>query len=432
MRYILLIIFLLCLFSLPSGAFDFHWEITETPEGQEIATVVQPVQVIILDEPLEIADNSASIRLLQKYSVHLGTEWNAAHAYRLLQIFKTIPQRTNSDGYPDKLLPSVFILTNQHIHNDIEIAHHGNTRIVTVAADAFTYATPLLAEIEGVRGRYFSKRLHRAVVRFVTENGNDRHAMVEILRKRYDVSLNVPDYTELTRYTTGEDAGRFSQFKNEELIALVSMLEEYPTGMLNTPGLKYLVRRLDGTPHPTHANAPAVAWTSAGYIEFMESAFKQQGLDYIHRLILHEKAHFLWDYLFDDKLKQDWGDLGGWYQNPNDADGWSTTQQTEFVSAYAHAKNPNEDMAESISFYIVQPDKLRSRAPAKYEFIQNRVMHGTRYISQIREDLTFEVYNLYPDYVYPGKIKRVESLLRENRLRIRLSLLKLKYIEKAI
>ena len=388
-------------------AFDFHWEITETPEGQEIATVVQPVQVIILDEPLEIADNSASIRLLQKYSVHLGTEWNAAHAYRLLQIFKTIPQRTNSDGYPDKLLPSVFILTNQHIHNDIEIAHHGNTRIVTVAADAFTYATPLLAEIEGVRGRYFSKRLHRAVVRFVTENGNDRHAMVEILRKRYDVSLNVPDYTELTRHTTGEDAGRFSQFKNEELIALVSMLEEYPTGMLNTPGLKYLVRRLDGTPHPTHPNAPAVAWTSAGYIEFMESAFQGQGLDYIHRLILHEKAHFLWDYLFDDKLKQDWGDLGGWYQDPDDADGWSTTQQTEFVSAYAHAKNPNEDMAESISFYIVQPDKLRSRAPAKYEFIQNRVMHGTRYISQIREDLTFEVYNLYPDYVYPGKIKRV-------------------------
>ena len=388
-------------------AFDFHWEITETPEGQEIATVVQPVQVIILDEPLEIADNSASIRMLQKYSVHLGTEWNAAHAYRLLQIFKTIPQRTNSDGYPDKLLPSVFILTNQHIHNDIEIVHHGNTRIVTVAADAFTYATPLLAEIEGVRGRYFSKRLHRAVVRFVTDNGNDRHAMKEILRKRYDVSLNVPDYTELTRHTTGEDAGRFSQFKNEELIVLVSMLEEYPTGMLNTPGLKYLVRRLDGTPHPLHPTAPAVAWTSAGYIEFMESAFQGQGLDYIHRLILHEKAHFLWDYLFDDKLKQDWGDLGGWYQNPNDADGWSTTQQTEFVSAYAHAKNPNEDMAESISFYIVQPDKLRSRAPAKYEFIQNRVMHGTRYISQIREDLTFQVYNLYPDYVYPGKIKRV-------------------------
>ena len=228
-----------------------------------------------------------------------------------------------------------------------------------------------------------------------------------ILQERYAVSINIPDYTELTRHTTGEHAGRFSEFKNEELIALVSMLEEFPSGMLKTPGLKYLVRRLDGTPHPLYPTAPAVAWTGAGYIEFMESAFKGQGLDYIHRLILHEKAHFLWDYLFDEQLKQDWIELGGWYENPDDKDGWSTTKQIEFVSAYAHGINPNEDMAESISYYIVNPDKLRSRSPAKYEFIQNRVMHGTRYISKIREDLTFEVYNLYPDYVYPGRITRI-------------------------
>ncbi|RKU38940.1 hypothetical protein C6496_04910 [Candidatus Poribacteria bacterium] len=186
------------------------------------------------------------------------------------------------------------------------------------------------------------------------------------------------------------------------------MLEEYPSGMIKTPGLKYLVRRLDGTSHPLYPGAPAVAWPSAGYIEFMESAFKAQGADYVHRLILHEKAHFLWSYLFDEQLKQDWIELGGWFENPDDKDGWSTTKQTEFVSAYAHGVNPNEDMAESISYYIVNPDKLRSRSPAKYEFIQNRVMHGTRYISKIREDLTFEVYNLYPDYVYPGRITRID------------------------
>ena len=245
-------------------------------------------------------------------------------------------------------------------------------------------------------------------MRFVTDNGADRRAINKILHNRYNVSISVRDYTKLTQHTTGEDAGRFMEFKNEELMALLSMLEEYPSGMLKTPGLKYIIRRLDGTPHPTHPAAPAVSWTSEGYIEFMESAFQGQGLDYIHRLILHEKAHFLWAHLFNEQLKQDWIELGGWYENPDDIDGWSTTKQTEFVSAYAHGKNPNEDMAESISFYIVRPDKLRSRAPAKYEFIQNRIMHGTRYISQIREDLTFEVYNLYPDYVYPGKIKRID------------------------
>jgi len=303
---------------------------------------------------------------------------------------------------------SVWRLSNRHIQDDIAMEYRDGQRIVTIAEEAFVHAIPLLAEIEGVRGRYFSKRLHHAVVRFVTDNGADRYALERILQERYAVSVNVSDYSELTRHTTGEHAGRFSTFKNEELMALVSMLEEFPSGMIKTPGLKYLVRRLDGTPHPLYPGAPAVAWVGAGYIEFMESAFKGQGADYIHRLILHEKAHFLWEYLFDEQLRKDWIELGGWFENPDDKDGWSTTKQVEFVSAYAHGINPNEDMAESISYYIVNPDKLRSRSPAKYEFIQNRIMHGTRYISRIREDLTFEVYNLYPDYVYPGRIIRID------------------------
>ena len=391
------------------NAFIYHWEISETPEGDESATVVEPVQVTLLDEPIQVVSHSASLTLMRKYSVHLGPEWSPGHAYRLLKTFETIPQETNyfyaeSPG----VASSIWRLSDRHIQDDISMEYRDGQRIVTIAEAAFVHAEPLLAEIEGVRGRYFSKRLHHAVVRFVTDDGADRYALERILQERYGVSINIPDYSELTRHTTGEHAGRFSDFKNEELVALVSMLEEYPSGMIKTPGLNYLVRRLDGTPHPLYPIAPAIAWPSAGYIEFMESAFKAQGVDYIHRLILHEKAHFLWSYLFDEQLKQDWIELGGWFENPNDKDGWSTTKQVEFVSAYAHAKNPNEDMAESISYYIVNPDKLRSRSPAKYEFIQNRVMHGTRYISKIREDLTFKVYNLYPDYVYPGRITRID------------------------
>ena len=407
-KIIIFISVLLCSLS-TVYAFEFHWELDETPEGSESATVIAPVQVVLLDELIEVPSHSASLTLMRKYSVHLTADFTPALAHRLLQTFESIPQLRNSMYEAEADIPaSVWQLTDRHLLNDIEIEYRDDERIVTLASEAFTYANPLLAEIDGVRGRYFSKRLHRAIVRFATDNGADRRALDKILEERYAVSVNVLDYTELTKHTTGEHAGRFDEFKNEELIALIAMLEEYPTGMIKTPGLKYLVRRLDGTPHPLYPSAPAVAWTGAGYIEFMESAFKEQGLDFIHRLVLHEKAHFLWDHLFDDHLKQDWIKIGGWYENPDDADGWSTTKQTEFVSAYAHGKNPNEDMAESISFYIVNPDKLRSRSPAKYAFIQNRVMHGTRYISRIREDLTFEVYNLYPDYVYPGKIVNLD------------------------
>ena len=390
-------------------AFDFHWELDETPEGVESATIVAPITVILIDEAVEVPSHSASLALMRKYSVHLTPDWTPAHAYRLLQTFESIPQEINNLYYEERRVePSVWQLTDRYIQNDITVEYGNGQRLVTIVTDVFVNATPLLAEVDGVRGRYFSKRLHRAVVRFVSDDGADRRALEKILEQRYAVSVNVPDYTELTKHTTGEHAGHFDDFKNEELMALVSMLEEFPTGMIKTPGLKYLARRIDGTPNPKYPTLAAIAWTGAGYIEFMEVAFRDASLADIHRIILHEKAHFLWGYLFDAQLKADWIEIGGWFENPNDKDGWSTTKQVEFVSAYAHLKNPNEDMAESISHYIVNPDKLRSRSPAKYEFIQNRIMHGTRYVSKIREDLTFQVYNLYPDYVYPGRIVRLD------------------------
>ena len=389
--------------------YTYQWKTDTTYEGVDKATLVQPVQVMFLNQPIQVVPHSASLRLMQQYSVLLGTEWSDSQAYRLLQTFESIPQLRNffSEKTP-RVSSSLWQLSDQHIQNDIEIRIQDGQKIVTLSREAFTYADPFLAEIKGVRGRFFSKRLHHAVVRYVTDHGRDRHALKQILEERYGVSLDVPDYTVLTRNTTKEHAGRFGEFKNEELMALISMFEEYPQGLRNTPGLQYLVRRLDGTPHPTKPTAPAIAWTTEGYIEFMERAFKGTDLGYIQRLILHEKAHFLWEHLFDAQLKQDWIELGGWYENPDDGDGWSTTKQVEFVSAYAHQRNPNEDMAETISYYIVDPDKLRSRSPAKYEFIRDRVMHGTRYISRIREDLTFQVYNLYPDVTYPGRIIRVD------------------------
>lgn len=404
----------LCSIYQQSTAFDYSWQIDETPQGQETATIVNPVIVTLYDTPVEVSSETAALQLSKRYNIFLDPAWSAVDAQKLYLTFQSIPQAViswhdyDTDYDQRGIEPSIWQISDQYIQNDFEVDYKNRQKVVTISKHAFTYAQSLQAEIEGVRGRYFSKRLHRAIVRYVTNDGTNEYAIKHILKERYNVSIDIPDYTELTKYTTGEDAGRFSRFKSEELIALLSMFEEFPQGMLKTPGLKYLVRRLDGLPHPTHPTAPAVAWTRSGYIEFMESAFKKHSLDFIHRLILHEKAHFLWAYLFDDQLKNDWIELGGWYENPDDIDGWSTTQQTQFVSAYAHGKNPNEDMAESISFYIVRPDKLRSRAPQKYEFIQNRIMHGTRYISQIRQDLTFEVYNLYPDYVYPGRIVSID------------------------
>ena len=200
-----------------SAPFTYQWEIDETPEGSESATVIEPVEVTLLDEPIQVVSHSASLALMRKYSVHLGLEWSPGHAYRLLQIFDAIPQEANNPyAASPEVDASLWRLSNRHIQDDISVEYRNGQRIVTVAEAAFVHATPLLAEIEGVRGRYFSKRLHHAVVRFVTGNGTDRYALERILQERYAVSVNVPDYSELTRHTTGEHAGRFlnSRTKN--------------------------------------------------------------------------------------------------------------------------------------------------------------------------------------------------------------------------
>ena len=187
------------------------------------------------------------------------------------------------------------------------------------------------------------------------------------------------------------------------------MFEEFPDGFRKVPHLKYLLRRQNGHDHPLYPTAAAVAWPTLenGYIEFMEKAFGGNSQELAtQRLILHEKTHFLWEHVFSEEIKADWIELGGWYVDPNAPEGWSTTKTTEFVSAYAHGKNPNEDMAESVADYVKNPAILMSRSVGKYEFIRDRIMHGVRYITTVPDHLSFEVLNLWPDYDFPGKIKR--------------------------
>ena len=399
---------------LPSDVWVFHWQSDSTESGQEYASQsnpIQPIKTAFLDEDESLAADSAATRLLHDYNIVLvndsGSRWSSEHASRFLSTMQAIPQPTRNP-YRAQTLPAIhWYITNDHIADDIEITTQPDGgRTVQIAAAAFVNAAPRLAEIEGKRGRFFSRRLHHALVRYVTDSGNDVSAYEKILQDRYGVTTQISSYAHLTAPTTGEGGSRFQPFHPEEIVHIINVFEEMPSGMHKIDGLRHLVRRLDGNPHPLYPQAPAVAWPTAGYIEFMESAFASTAIEHTHRLIVHEKAHFLWEHTFSTELKQAWVELGEWYQT--DSDEWRTRQQTQFVSAYAHGHNPNEDIAESIAYYILNPDKLRSVAPEKYEFIRDRIMHGDIYISQIRPDLTFEVFNLWPDYVFPGKIRRID------------------------
>ncbi len=396
-----------------SSDFFYQWKADDTYFGyEESATIPQNKTFTFLDEVVFVNDSNATANLYNDYKIVLSNEdvnWTTDYASRMLELVEEIYAFPHS-------LPSKWILTSDEIDDDVEITYGKESTIIRISKSAFENAIPRKAEYNGLKGTYFSNRLYHALIRYATKEGTDISYIDSILRHNYGCSIIVNDYAALTAGSTNDTDASFEMFKSEELLAILEMFAEMPEGLHQVKNLKYLVRRIDGHPHPLYPDAAAVSWPNAeqGYIEFMDKTFLGSEVEDTFRLVLHEKAHFLWEHVFSDELKAKWIDIGGWYKTPNDTDGWSTTKETEFVTAYSHAINPDEDMAESIAYYILMPDKLESRSPSKYAFIRDYIMNGEIYITQIREDLTFEVYNLYPDYRYPGKIVGVDIQVSGN------------------
>ena len=389
-------------------SWTFEWKEDGSPSGHTTtAHRNEPAEIEFLGKMIVPADVPSFSILKEKYNIVLANDekpWSLEYAYRMVETMKTIPTYSVSS-----LKPAKFSLTADHLADDISVVPIEGGYEVRISEDAFYYANPFLVDLDGKRGRLFSKRLHHALVNFITDFGRDLSAVNNILYMRFGCSILNIDYTELTKPTTQEDAACFQQFKPAELVSIINMFEEFPDGFRKVPHLKYLLRRQNGHDHPLYPTAAAVAWPTLenGYIEFMEKAFGGNSQELAtQRLILHEKTHFLWEHVFSEEIKADWIELGGWYVDPNAPEGWSTTKTTEFVSAYAHGKNPNEDMAESVADYVKNPAILMSRSVGKYEFIRDRIMHGVRYITTVPDHLSFEVLNLWPDYDFPGKIKR--------------------------
>ena len=391
-------------------SWTFEWKEDGSPSGHTTtAHRNEPAEIEFLGKMIVPADVPSFSILKEKYNIVLANDekpWSQEYAYRMVETMKTLPLFY---AKYKELKPAKFSLTADHLADDISVVPIEGGYEVRISEDAFYYANPFLVDLDGKRGRLFSKRLHHALTNYITDFGRNISNVNDILSERFGCSILNIDYTELTKPTTQEDAACFQQFKPAELVSIINMFEEFPDGFRNVPHLKYLLRRQNGHNHPLYPEAAAVAWPTLenGYIEFMEKAFGGNSQELAtQRLILHEKTHFLWEHVFSEEIKADWIELGGWYEDPNAPNGWSTTKTTEFVSAYAHGINPNEDMAESVADYVKNPAILMSRSVGKYEFIRDRIMHGVRYITTVPDHLSFEVLNLWPDYDFPGKIKR--------------------------
>jgi hypothetical protein len=389
--------------------FNYTWQDDSSFVGHAQQSYINDkVEINVLGKAEKVPDDFNAINALNEYGFLFSDDsakWTSEDAYRLYQTLKKLNFRKYSEGDSVKV-KAKWLLTEKFIDRDIDFSTVNGIDIITISRAAFTYATPQVVTVDGVKGKFFSKRLYTALVYYYSDKGINKDRIAEIAKSRYGFEFLAP--SPFLKTLMNETETNFQEFTSDEKIVILSMFEEFPDAMQRQAELKYMVRRVNGQSHPVYPTAPAIAWVGNNNIEWMEGAFKSQDITYMQRLVLHEKAHFLWEYIFDKSTQDDWALLGGWFKDPTSGSGWSTTNTTEFVSAYAHLKNPNEDMAESIAFYITNPEALRSRSLRKFEFIRDRIMKGTRYISVIRPDLTFQVYNLFPDYNYPGKIKRTK------------------------
>jgi hypothetical protein len=399
--------------SVREDGYYFLWRRTESGGDYETSAAVNsPIKVSFLSgtESAYVSNAGAASLLREKYGLVLTDEgdvhWSSESASRFYDLYTLLPESLTTG------VSSTWKLVSGHLDNDINFVLSGGYYHVSLSVDALANITPRLATIDGKKGQYFSKRCYNAIIRFITNNGADTAKCETLLNTNFLCSFAVPDYAVLTADTTKEDGSAFSEFAPEEKLLILTMFEEMPVGMHKIKELKYLVRRKTGLSHPLYPSAAAVTWPTAKtpYIEFFDKTFgAAQGYYETKRLIIHDKMHMYYAYYFSDTLKKEWEKIGGWSLNGNV---WSTTKSTEFVTAYAHEHNPDEDMAETVATYVLDPELLRSRSSAKYEFVRNYIMEGEIYLSTIRSDLTFEVYNLAPDYLYPGKIDTI--LIKES------------------
>lgn len=398
--------------------YSYQWSDDDSYAGHATQTYInEPYSLQIIDSTINVPNDFSSITLRNEFGIVLSdseTSWNQEDAYKLYNTVLKVPiiekiDINSSLNYENgENIKLILTLTEDEIYKDIEVVDNSQDVLYArITKSAFVYSEPLVGILDGIKSKFYSKRLYNSVVYYATDFGTNATKINDMAQQKFGVEFM--DSSQRTEDLMNETKSNFQEFHIEEKIEILSMFEELPEGTHKLENLKYLVRRINGQDNPKIPGASAIAWGwgDNGTIEFMSKGFNGVEIGATRRLILHEKAHFIYWELVDQETKNEWIEVGGWFVDPTSASGWSTYNTTESVSAYGHANGPGEDFAEFFAMYVENVDNVKTVSMTKYEFFRDKIMHGTRYISQIREDLTFQVYNLWPDYTYPGKVTSV-------------------------
>jgi hypothetical protein len=286
-----------------SWSFSHHWAGSVSVQEQEQTVVKQPKLELSTRAQPPALDQTRR-RLSSDYNIKLDGEWKAGQAAALLETLddlcsKSVHAKNSPHENCAMEQPSTWKLHAGRLVDDVsdERSKGGSVKLAKRATD---YGKSRGATLDGNSGTVVSRRLQFAVMRVVTNFGENKKVVGQILKRRFGATLHVDQgYTKLTSVTTYEDGERFQQFKSPEVLFMLEAWSLMPPTMYNVAGLKYVTRRQQGLDHPLYGPTTAVSWPTnldESYQEYMDYSFNNDGYTSRH-LFIHEKTHFFWGIL---------------------------------------------------------------------------------------------------------------------------------------
>ena len=107
-------------------------------------------------------------------------------------------------------LKSIWYLTDEEIEKDIKVQTVNGVKHVTLSSSALTFAEPMIVKLDGLRGKFYSKRLYKAMLNYFSEFGTNSNILDKIAQNRFGVRWMVDDAE--TAELMGEPADHFKNF----------------------------------------------------------------------------------------------------------------------------------------------------------------------------------------------------------------------------
>ena len=249
--------------------YSYTWQDDDSYVGHATQVYInEPTEIVVLNSTVPVPDDYSSIKLRNEYGVVLSDEeesWSMDDSYRLYKMFESLPFNPFGEGNEVNFesgenIRGIFTLSNDILDQDLEVSVVDGIKNARVGKDAFTYASPQIVTIDEIKGKFYSKRLYKAVVNFITDFASDDEMVNWIAQESFGIRFMLPDQE--TEDLMNEDSSNFQEFFDEEKMEILAMFEELPDGFHKQEGLQYLVRRVNGQDNPQYPTAAAIAWTS--------------------------------------------------------------------------------------------------------------------------------------------------------------------------